>query len=356
LPLPLVLSDTIAINGQLLPVTYQTSGAAKAARVHRTFVITMQPLTLRDCRHITASQENLQLLPDLEDSSSIEEAVQLIMRSRPKAIVRRCVSHLQIPPPMWAQLPSDTVINKSLEKLPDILLFPVDGTARCSCGNSDYDGQHPINEGRFIVYGSPTAIELAIETVYCTSCSNTHGRLGPDLGNYSVLNWNNKIGFSHQLLNQYTSLLTHSETPFNAYYHTIEDEYLNNQSPVEFCDDETFEHAWFAFIRLQQIQSSMRCSQCGENPKVVIADGVSISFPSHHRTETLLPPTVHDKDKAWIKLPKTRKQMCCFPGPRALRRSIYDALNTSDSSKRLRKLHLEVEELTTISVCFRKSL
>jgi hypothetical protein len=48
--------------------------------------------------------------------------------------------------------------------------------------------------------------------------------------------------------------------------------------------------------------------------------------------------------------------MCCFPGPRALRRSIYDALNTSDSSKRLRKLHLEVEELTTISVCFRKSL
>ena len=151
------------------------------------------------------------------------------MRSRPKAIVRRCISHLPIPPPMWAQLPSDTVINKCLEELPDVFLFPFDGTARCSCGNRDYNAeQYPVSTGRYIVYGSTTAMELAIQTVYCPACSNTHGRIGPDLGNYGILNWNNKMGFTHQLLNHYTSLLTHSETPFNAYYHTVEDEYLNN--------------------------------------------------------------------------------------------------------------------------------
>ena len=164
------------------------------------------------------------------------------------------------------------------------------------------------------------------------------------------------MGFTHQLLNQYTSLLTHSETPFNAYYHTVEYEYLNNQSPIEFCDDETFEHAWFAFVRLQQIQSSMRCSQCGENPKVVIADGVSISFPNHHRTETLRPPTVHDKNYAWVRLRKNATKLTAFPGPKSLRRSVYDALNMSNCAERLTKLYPEIEKLRKISVCFCISL
>lgn len=275
------------------------------------------------------------------------------MRSRPKAIVRRCISHLPIPPPMWAQLPSDTVINKCLEELPDVFLFPFDGTARCSCGNRDYNAeQYPVSTGRYIVYGSTTAMELAIQTVYCPACSNTHGRIGPDLGNYGILNWNNKMGFTHQLLNHYTSLLTHSETPFNAYYHTVEDEYLNNQSPVGFCDDDTFEHVWFAFVRLQQIQSSMRCSQCGENPKVVIADGVSISFPSHHRTKTLRPPTVHDKNYAWVRFRKTATKLTSFSGPKSLRHSIYNALNMSNCVERLIKLYPEIEKLRNIFVCF----
>jgi hypothetical protein len=280
------------------------------------------------------------------------------MRSRPKAIKRQCVSHLPIPPPMWAQLPSDTVVNKSLEKLPDIFPFPSDGTARCSCGNSNYIiGGYGINVGRYTVYGSTTAMELAVETVYCSACSNTHGKIGPDLGNYGILNWNNKMGFTHQLLNQYTSLLTHSETPFNAYYHTVEDEYLNNQSPVDFCDDETFEHAWFMFIRLQQIQSSMRCSECGDNPKVIIADDVSISFPSHHRTESLRPPpTVHDKNHAWVLLHKTATKLTGFSGPRPLRKSIYDALNSASCEERLKKLNPEIEKLKSISVFFYYSL
>jgi len=181
------------------------------------------------------------------------------MRSRPRAIVRRCVSHLPIPPPLWAQLPTDTVINKILAKVPYIFPFTYDGTARCSCGNSNYtEGTHPVITSRFVVYGSTMATEHAIQTIYCMACSNTHGNIRPDLGNYGILNWNNGFGFTHQLLNQYTSLLTHSETPFNAYYHTVEDEYLNNQSPIAFCDDETFEHAWFGFVRLQQLQSSMQ--------------------------------------------------------------------------------------------------
>lgn len=274
------------------------------------------------------------------------------MRSRPITVVPRCVSHRPIPPPMWAQLPSDTVINEHLEKLPEMIFpFLFDGTARCSCGNFDYAAEKSsITKQEYIVYGSTTAIERIVETVYCSACCNTHGKIGPDLGNYGILNWNNKIGFTHQLLNQYTSHLVHSETPFNAYYQTVMDEYLNNESPVNFCNHQTFEHAWFAFIRLQQIQSSMRCSQCGDNPEVVIADGVSISFANHQRTETLRPPTVHDKTHAWVRLKKTATKLTGFSGPKHLRRSIYEALNTSDGQERLTKLKSEIEKLERISV------
>jgi hypothetical protein len=273
------------------------------------------------------------------------------VRSRPRAIVRRCISHLPIPPPLWAQLPTDEVVNKVLRIWPTLFPFPADETARCSCGNRQYNaGKDLITTNPFIVYGSTTAKELAIQTVYCSACSNTHGRIGPDLGEYGILNWNNKFGFSHQLLNQYTSHLTHSETPFNAYYHTIEDEYLNNQSPIQFCDDETFEHAWFLFIRLQQLQSSMRCSQCGENPKVVIADGVSISFPGHHRTETLRPPTVSNQAHVWVQLPQKTLKLTGFSGPKELRGKIYSALNASTTEDRLKRLHTELNNLIAISV------
>ena len=189
-----------------------------------------------------------------------------------------------------------------------------------------------------------------METVYCHACSNTHGKIGPDLGEYGILNWNNKMGFSHQLLNAYTSQFTRSETPFNAFYHSIQDEYLNAHSSVEFCDDETFEYAWFAFIRLQEIESSMECSICGPNPKVVIADGISVSFPSHHRTDSLHPPTIPNKEVAWIRLPKSATKSTSFIGPNKNRVSIYQALDIPDCKIRVERLNVEIENLKQISV------
>ena len=148
----------------------------------------------------------------------------------------------------------------------------------------------------------------------------------------------------------YTSHLTNSETPFNAFYRTIVDEYLSNESPVKFCDDDIFEYAWLAFARLQEIQSNMQCSLCGSHPKVVIADGISVSFPSHHRTDALRPPTISNKTHAWVRLRKGVTKSTCFIGPAKTRSSIYDALNTQDREKRLNKLDAEIEKLKTISV------
>ena len=230
--MPQVRSDIIVIKEQLWPATHWNGGIVGAVNVHRTwFYIWISDF--RNCRHIKASKENLRLLPTetVGDSSFTEETVELIVRSRANAVIRRYVSHLSISSPMWAQLPSDIVINKDFEKLPADAIFPfsVDGTARCSCGNTDYNVKNSsITTNRYIVFGSTTAMEFQMQTVYCTICANTHGKLGPDLGNYGILNWNNKMGFTHQLLNRYTSCFTRSETSFNAYYYTIKNEYLNN--------------------------------------------------------------------------------------------------------------------------------
>src|SRR5437762_9094037 len=195
-----------------------------------------------DCHHIQAAQKNLESLSTLAQTTSIQEAAEVFTRSHTKPVIQCCMSYLPIPPPAWCQLPTDTPINKSQsQSLPPV--FTLDSSSHCSCGNSTYADDSMRMTNPFIVYTSTSALQHSIETVYCYACSNTHRRIGPDLGNYCILDWNNKIGFSHQLLNLYTTQFTHSETQFNAFYLTIQDEYLSNESSVEFCSNEIFKFA-----------------------------------------------------------------------------------------------------------------
>jgi len=309
-------------------------------------------LIIRDCRHIKAAQQNLEVL-GFENGDTIKEAAEAFTKSRSKPIIRRCISHLPIQPPAWCRLPSDTITSNDsfhlLQNLPAI--FGLNASARCSCGYESIGNHNQITkQSEIIIYTSTTALKHFVETIYCDACTNTHGRIGPDLGNYGILNWNNRIGFSHQLLNTYTSQFTRSETPFHAFYQSIQDEYLNAHSPVDFCDEEVFEYAWFAFIQLQEIQSSMECSICGPNPKVIIADGISVSFPSHHRTEGLRPPTASDREHAWVKLRKCSTKSTSFSGPKKSRKLIYEALDLPDRTARVEKLQLEIEDLRKLSV------
>ena len=102
--------------------------------------------------------------------------------------------------------------------------------------------------------------------------------------------------------------------------------------------------------KMVQIESSMQCSRCGPNPKVVIADGISVSFPNHHRTESLRLPTELNKEHAWVHLRKSATKSISFIGPTKSRTSIYQALDTSDCMIRLTKLNIEIENLRQKSV------
>ncbi len=224
----------------------------------------------------------------------------------------------------------------------------LDDSAQCSCGYVGTYDHDNILEDAFIVHTSTSALECKIQTVYCQACINTRGRIGSDLGNYGILNWNNRVGFAHELLNNYTSQLTSSETPFFAFHQTIINAYVEDDSPVSFCRLQTFQDAWFAFIRLQEIGSTMQCPICGPNPAVIIADGVAVSFPSH-RVESLEPPIISSKDKAWVRLKRTTMKLTSFPGPANLRKSVYKALNQSVREERIQKLNEEFAKFLVIN-------
>lgn len=120
--------------------------------------------------------------------------------------------------------------------------------------------------------------------------------MGSDLGLLSLFNWNNTILFTHELLNEYTAQMSHSETPLAAFYSTVVAAYLGSGSPQPFTSIDTLRRAFYAFIELQQTATNIVCSVCGPHPTVTIFDGVSISFEGKHRTADLQPPTLPELD------------------------------------------------------------
>ena len=152
-------------------------------------------------------------------------------------------------------------------------------------------------------------------------------------------------------MNSYTSQFTTSETPLYAFYQTVVHTYKNeNYATGVFCSERTFNSAWFAFASLQHIASNMQCSQCGSNPEVVIADGVSVSFPKH-RVETLQPPTMSDKSSALVRLPRKGIKTTCFIGPHKLRAAIQKALDDGDLKAGKQKLIVILEAEVTLNNC-----
>jgi CxC4 like cysteine cluster associated with KDZ transposases len=129
-------------------------------------------------------------------------------------------------------------------------------------------------------------------------------------------------------MNSYTSHFTLSETPIHAFFQTIKRAYVVEQCGP-FCSERTFLSAWFAFVRLQEIGSNMQCQQCGPEPSIIIADGISVSFPKH-RVETLCPPTVANKATDLIRIRSRTTKSTCFIGPFTLRTQIQHALDEDD--------------------------
>ena len=237
------------------------------------------------------------------------------------------VSYLPIGPPAWLQINGDQLKGRPFRggiNLPEV--FYLDDASRCSCGSRAPGIDPTISE--VIIFTSTTAICKSIETAYCLLCRYTKGRVGPDLGEFGIFNWNNRYAFSHELMNNYTAQFTTSITPFFAFHQTILNTYLCEESPEPFVSLHVFCSAWFAFIRLQKLETNMQCSRCGPNPQIVIADGVSISFP-RHRVAGLRPPTSTDRSTALVRIRKRKTLQTSYQGPYKARLQFQKALEMS---------------------------
>ena len=149
------------------------------------------------------------------------------------------------------------------------------------------------------LFGLTSRTEVSIQLLACPSCNHRRRWIGPDLGSAGVLNWNNTHLFTHELLNAYTNQFTASETPFSAFCRTMRRQYMDQMDSssgahAQFCADETFVRAWFAFAQLQDLGNTMSCPTCGPNPHVVIADGISLATQSSKLTHMVKPPTHTD--------------------------------------------------------------
>ncbi|EJD39347.1 hypothetical protein AURDEDRAFT_29512, partial [Auricularia subglabra TFB-10046 SS5] len=191
-------------------------------------------------------------------------------------------------PPAWCRLPSDTAPWFPLvSPLPAVLTLGP--SPRCRCG-SGAKSAAPVHRLQCVVYGSMRAEKVVIEVQACAAQDNLFA--GPDVRELGVFNYNNHRLYTHELLNKFTSSYSAHELPFHAFRTVTQRTYLENGCKVPFVNDDTFRTAWYSFMRIQDLGDSFRCDKCGPNPRVVLFDGVTVSYNTKHITSTLTPPTL----------------------------------------------------------------
>lgn len=122
------------------------------------------------------------------------------------------VSHVPRGPPVCVCLPEldkdAPLTTQSSFPPPDML--PFDDNSRCACGLllSEAEANGATLErswSKFIVYTEIHALETLIETTPCPKCRHQKRRIGPDLEKEGLFNWNNKIGFAQELMDEFIS-------------------------------------------------------------------------------------------------------------------------------------------------------
>lgn len=140
------------------------------------------------------------------------------------------------------------------------------------------------------IYTLTEAHESRIQLQRCPSCF--HRFIGPDARELHLFNFNNHILLTHELLDEYTSMYTTSETPFVAWVTVIARRYQRRHSPRPFLGEDLFRTIWFAYARLQHLEVEDECPVCGPIPNDTIWDGITLSFSQKHLLPSLHPPTL----------------------------------------------------------------
>lgn len=133
-----------------------------------------------------------------------------------------------------------------------------------------------------------------IELQECMGCPLGHEAhwIRPDAQGLGLFNYDNRLLFTHELLDDYTSAFTTSETPFAAWVSVVSRCYSVQESECPFVFDDKFRSVWFAYTKLQNLEGDMECPDYGPGPKDMIFDGITLGFQKKFVQSTLRPPTI----------------------------------------------------------------
>ncbi|KAG6810082.1 hypothetical protein H0H92_013378 [Tricholoma furcatifolium] len=254
------------------------------------------------CSHTKAARDYLQKLITLDPNArdpnresehrndDVQQAITVVQGTS-------SISHKPILPPLWAQLPTDDLIySRPNPVLVAPSLIPLETDARCTCGCiRSHDKEVTVRPCR--LYLLTGCYDTTIEIQQCSDCKGKQRRfIGPDCREMGIFNFNNRILFSHDLLDEYTMAFTSSETPFFAWVSVAARRYQVHNAQHPFVTETIFRAAWFAYAVLLQLDGDFQCLRCGTSPDEPIFDGVVVSFSKTRVLPSLRPPTVQHVD------------------------------------------------------------
>ncbi|KIK53467.1 hypothetical protein GYMLUDRAFT_178976, partial [Collybiopsis luxurians FD-317 M1] len=203
----------------------------------------------------------------------------------------RAVSYLPILPPRWCMLPFEVEFYPQPPPL-----IQLSDQASCPCldgGRAFFNPHCPTIICECQVYTLTQAFSIQIQLQPCPRCPQEQCRyIGPEPRDIGLFNFNNSTLFTHELLKEYISAFSSSETPFEPWVHTITRRYEEMHPNIPFVGGGLFWSVWFAYVRLIQFEGDKSCPSCGDLPENIIWDGVSIAFGWKHVNDELEPPTV----------------------------------------------------------------
>ncbi|KIK61225.1 hypothetical protein GYMLUDRAFT_166901 [Collybiopsis luxurians FD-317 M1] len=214
-----------------------------------------------------------------------------------ESILLRAISYLPVIPPRWCMLPEEKKIYgqpKPLRTAPERL--GLSSYASCACvdgGRSFYNPDKPTLTRACTVYTLTQAFQVEIELQPCPRCPvERHRYIGPEPRGLGLFNFNNSALFAHELLNEYISAFSGSETPFMPWVNQVARRYEESESVIPFANEGLFRASWFTYARLIEFENDKSCPFCGVFPENVIWGGVSISFGRKFVNAELEPPTM----------------------------------------------------------------
>lgn len=198
---------------------------------------------------------------------------------------------MPIIPPRWCMISSERALYPTILpcRQPTSRLI-LRGGDQCACG-AKYSAERDISVRSCTVYTILQPHRAEIEIQPCPVCPPNRRRfIGPDLSESGMFNLNNSILMSHEVLHEYTSAYTVSETPFAAFVAQMSRRY--EEIGQSFVGNDLFRSLWFGYAHLLSLENDMQCPTCGPTPSDVIFDGVTLAYMQKQIREGLAPPTL----------------------------------------------------------------